>query len=1581
MFASMPSREELINRIQSCTPEDPNYNTTISELQKQLQFLDGAAQQTSENNLQNISSSNSSPLISSSSYSSSSPSSSSSRSNVGTPPTTVHQSPIEKVSNGVPNNQPSNLIMENIQHTQNPPVTMTSSNTNLQAFSNPPATRTFTLANPSLSTPNLSLPPPNTSSEASAIPNNTSKLFQQPQLQQQGHINNAQLPRVQSLNYLPPPLPVPSNDTRSNPLEIPSQYPNNVNNQLQNQNKPQPSPGSSKNQSIFSSSFLSNSLPNPFQLNVDKKPDTQQQVKLERKSTSSIPSKVSTPKTIDYIELSDSDDDNEIISSTVTPSSQPLKSGSSRPPSRSKSLFDMPLFKPFGDINSNSNDPSVAPSPRTNSCTKSLSNLNIGTGLKRPAPESDFIDLTDDSPIPKKSKENEVSSNPGPPPSLPPPPEKPASVRDFNLDHYSSYFRSKILPDVPNHQKSFAEITENLLKSEITSIRNELSICEREAVRIYNTMSQIKQTSEAEISRYNSLVTSSRQYIFRIKHLKTDLETFTKEFINFSLKRKPLYNAFLRDAQLLITTKRGDRDIANRQFMERLSFASKPMLSRSFPSPFTDLNQAKNTIINNMANMATMSSMKPSKSLFGVKDEVASFVKVKPIDEKDIQNLLDNVQFDGGDSNPNDRKGTPEGMTITLLEHQKIGLSWLLNKEAKFCGGILADDMGLGKTIQMIALILSRPSSNPEIKTTLIITPVALIRQWERELKTRLDKDHQQKVLIYHGLERKNGTFEKMKQYDIVITTYGVIGNEYKEHFPRRSKKNNPNGTRSKYKRKGSAAASSTPFSEESISGPAPLQSSVMDEEDDDELEEEVENDGEHVTVPGTGRSPFFKDGSVFYRIILDEAQMIKNRKTRTAISCCRLEASFRWCLSGTPMQNNVSELQSLIKFLRIEPYCDEKKFNTDIGNILDNKSKSKFRSAPNMQGALKKLRVLLKAIMLRRTKSSKIDGKPLLQLTPREIEINNLTFSPDEQEYYNYLETGAIQTMNKYLVSGSITKNYSNILVMLLRLRQCCCHPKIIEKANLAKELAAISARSGKAAVAAVRNLNNRVVMSIRTMSDYCTCPCCEENFDKSELVFFSPCGHAICSSCCTSQYQQSADDADNRTRCVVCNHVFDQKGFFDYIVFKWVHILKLNDSQIASQRFLANRTTRANRLNAINEMIAKEGARKPIIDDDDDDLFGEKDTTPQSSKTDTTSTDLKNVKTEEKVNLPVPDEVDDTQIDSDDSVQEIKPEDIGLPASSTATDSSTQVDSKNPFIIDEEEDDLFGTKPSLNGSTTVKNESSSGNNLVKNEEQSGSTTVKEEIGVKDETLVKGEDSPDGISVPTLDSKNVYSSTTTEESGKDITFGARVTRPDLMPIFPNGWISSTKVDQCMRLIEKIRADYPGEKILVFSQFRTMLDFIEVAFEVRNSEVEYCRYDGSMNATRRHETVVSFTDNPRISVLLISLKAGNVGLTLTAASHVILIDPFWNPFVEEQAMDRAHRIGQTRTVHIHRLYIQSSVEDRILRLQEKKRLLIGAALDEKELKTLSSLNQTELLYLFGMDSRGHRSANLEVPDS
>jgi SNF2 family DNA or RNA helicase len=147
----------------------------------------------------------------------------------------------------------------------------------------------------------------------------------------------------------------------------------------------------------------------------------------------------------------------------------------------------------------------------------------------------------------------------------------------------------------------------------------------------------------------------------------------------------------------------------------------------------------------------------------------------------------------------------------------------------------------------------------------------------------------------------------------------------------------------------------------------------------------------------------------------------------------------------------------------------------------------------------------------------------------------------------------------------------------------------------------------------------------------------------------------------------------------------------------------------------------------------------------------------------------------------------------------------------------------------------------------------------------------------------------------------------------------------------------SSKLELLMRTLEEALAE--GHKALVFSQWTSLLDLAEPQLE--RAGIAFCRLDGSTRD--RGEVVDRFQDAAGPPVMLISLKAGGTGLNLTAADHVFLLDPWWNPAVEDQAADRAHRIGQDRPVLVQRIVAAETVEERMLELQEKKRALASAA--------------------------------------
>lgn len=198
----------------------------------------------------------------------------------------------------------------------------------------------------------------------------------------------------------------------------------------------------------------------------------------------------------------------------------------------------------------------------------------------------------------------------------------------------------------------------------------------------------------------------------------------------------------------------------------------------------------------------------------------------------------------------------------------------------------------------------------------------------------------------------------------------------------------------------------------------------------------------------------------------------------------------------------------------------------------------------------------------------------------------------------------------------------------------------------------------------------------------------------------------------------------------------------------------------------------------------------------------------------------------------------------------------------------------------------------------------------------------------------------------------------------KKIGSGSKAAKAQYFGRLRRDWESSAKVDVTLDLLRKIRDEKPREKTLVFSLWTSFLDLLEVPLQ--DEKFRYLRYDGSMTFNERDDNVKTFSEDPNENILLVSLMAGNAGLNLTAASQVIVLEPFWNPFVEDQAIDRAHRIGQARAVEVHRLLVPDSVEDRILALQEKKRKLVDTALSEEGAQGASRLTIGELRGLFGL---------------
>ncbi|KAJ9094678.1 hypothetical protein QFC21_005835 [Naganishia friedmannii] len=208
------------------------------------------------------------------------------------------------------------------------------------------------------------------------------------------------------------------------------------------------------------------------------------------------------------------------------------------------------------------------------------------------------------------------------------------------------------------------------------------------------------------------------------------------------------------------------------------------------------------------------------------------------------------------------------GMSVSLMPHQIIGVQWMVDKEkGKNHGGILADAMGLGKTIQTIATMIANPSTDPTCKTTLIVAPLALLEQWKLEIESKTYG--QLDVYVFHG-PNKNITKKKLKKYDVVLTTYGTLVQQF----------------------------------------PAPEKRKKKKKKRDDYIDDSGEEDSEFES--STQRMGPLAELH-FYRVVLDEAAQIRNRHTRGAKACFQLEAVNRWVLSGT--LTACTRIQAILKF------------------------------------------------------------------------------------------------------------------------------------------------------------------------------------------------------------------------------------------------------------------------------------------------------------------------------------------------------------------------------------------------------------------------------------------------------------------------------------------------------------------------------------------------------------------------------------------------------------------------------------------------------------------------------------------
>ena len=715
--------------------------------------------------------------------------------------------------------------------------------------------------------------------------------------------------------------------------------------------------------------------------------------------------------------------------------------------------------------------------------------------------------------------------------------------------------------------------------------------------------------------------------------------------------------------------------------------------------------------------------------------------------------------------------GSVEGVKVKLLPHQTEGLEWMIGREIGNGGktkkvpkgGILADDMGLGKTLQSISLILSNPiPTNSKIlderkiptavgKGTLVVAPLALIRQWELEIKEKVERSHSLNVCVHHGPSRTK-RFADLKKYDVVITTYQILVSE---------------------------------FGNSNMSSDSGVKTGCF--------------------------------GLHWYRVILDEAHTIKNRNAKATQACYHLRSQYRWCLTGTPMQNNLDELQSLIKFLRIGPYDDLPTWKDQID-----------RPMKNGRGdvAIKRLRIVLKTFMKRRTKDIlKKDGAlnpggkasvagaastTGFKVTERKIEKVVAEFSPNEREFYDRLESRTDASIEKMMAAGD-AMNYASALVMLLRLRQACNHPKLVA-GKLGKDAEALStdtANPASKAKATTGDVDDLADMFGGLGVDAKRCEICQLDLGKQAT-------------------------ADGAIHCLDCEKdQADVLGMGDKLKEKkkgkGKHYKEIKEEQHSRRH---NDTHAGDKSDDEDRKLVRKPRNRNVVNDSDD--------------------------------------------EEEDQKLAHRPRNRNIVA-----DSSDEEDEGSWVVGENKRGPLRLGKA---GGTDDENAEGGGRWLNSEDEKSDSeadetfpdvTQIKTKNSKKKVVVLESDVSDDQISSDSDSASEVedeIQSSSDEEA-------------HLATI-----VSSTKISHLLKILGKEAAEH---KFIVFSQFTSMLDLIEPF--LRQKGFKYTRYDGKMRNDLREASLNKLRNDMSCRVLLCSLKCGSLGLNLTAASRVVILEPFWNP--------------------------------------------------------------------------------------
>ncbi|KAF6726278.1 Helicase-like transcription factor [Oryzias melastigma] len=550
-----------------------------------------------------------------------------------------------------------------------------------------------------------------------------------------------------------------------------------------------------------------------------------------------------------------------------------------------------------------------------------------------------------------------------------------------------------------------------------------------------------------------------------------------------------------------------------------------------------------------------------------------------PLTAEELKNAFDNL-FEGLMESKDGEKEAAESVATPLLPHQKQALSWMCARENKCAlppfwekrgelyyntltcfsskevpervrGGILADDMGLGKTLTTIALILTNFHKGKPL-------PVEKCKEQPSpfKAKTKPSEDEAAGTSSAGGgggdpssdtgnMEETEKNLKKgklkaakrkpskdapvlLEDLDFAAALSGSSASG-----PKKKKKSQKSSLKDGVESSYSSDPDDTSARATLIVCPLSVLSNWLDQ-----FEQHIDPDvklnvylyygsdrnrnkkflsSQDVVITTYNvlstdfgnKSPLH--GVDWLRVVLDEGHFIRNPNAQMSKAVLELKAQRRWILSGTPIQNSVKDMWMLLAFLRLKPFDVREWWNRVI-------------QRPALQGeraGLQNLQNLVKCITLRRTKSSEVNGQRLVSLPDKKVYVEQVELSQQEREEYELARNEGRSTIGRYVSEGSVLRNYADVLVILMRLRQHCCHPDLL--ARTASDL-------GAAATPA--ELRERLIEKLRLVLASGSDEECSVCLDSIRLPVITHCAHVYCRPCIA----QVISSEQEKPRCPLC-------------------------------------------------------------------------------------------------------------------------------------------------------------------------------------------------------------------------------------------------------------------------------------------------------------------------------------------------------------------------------------------------------------------------------------------------------------